>query len=66
MAEINIERRPHRSPWPILIALLILAALAFGVWYYTSRMEGSTDLDRTGVTPPAADTSQIIPVTRVI
>ncbi|GAB3828320.1 hypothetical protein [Hymenobacter jeollabukensis] len=36
MAEINIQRKKKRvSPWPLLIAVLVV--LALGVWYLVSR-----------------------------
>lgn len=37
MAEINIERKPERSPWPIVLAVLAVLAIAVAVWYFTQQ-----------------------------
>jgi len=34
MAEINIDRKRQRSICPIVLALIVVAAVVFGVWYY--------------------------------
>lgn len=59
MAEINIERKPQRSPWPILLAVLAVIAIAVAVWYYTQESptrDGDLDL-----TPTSVDTTVVPP-----
>jgi hypothetical protein len=43
MAEINIEPRPRRSAIPFLLGMLIVAAIAVGVWYFMGRGALGTD-----------------------
>jgi hypothetical protein len=59
MAEINIEPRPRRSALPFLIGMLIVAAIAVGVWYFMGRPAiGPVGEDTTpGATAPAPTTS---------
>lgn len=58
MAEINIEPRPRRSALPFLIGMLIVAAIAVGVWYFMGRGGlGPAGLDDTpAATTPAPTT----------
>jgi hypothetical protein len=37
MAQINIEPRRRRSALPFLIGMLLVAAIAVGVWYFMGR-----------------------------
>ena len=51
MADINVERRP-RSKMPLLLALLLVAALAVAAWmYFQNRDREALD------TAPAAESS---------
>jgi len=50
MAQIEIERKPQRGMWPILLVLLVVAVIAVGVWYYMSTRNAGTAVD----TDPAA------------
>lgn len=55
MAEINIERKPAKSPWPLIIALLLGIALAVGAWYFmraTSPSERTLPADTAITTLP--------------
>ncbi|HET7460552.1 MAG TPA: hypothetical protein VFJ82_04870 [Longimicrobium sp.] len=36
MADISVERKP-RSPVGLILAILLLAAIAAGVWWYMSH-----------------------------
>lgn len=36
MADISVERKP-RSPLGLILGLLLLAAIAAGVWWFMSR-----------------------------
>jgi hypothetical protein len=55
MAEIKIEPRPRRSALPFLIGMLLVAAIAVGVWYFLGRGAGMAEgVDP--VAPPAATT----------
>ena len=59
MAEINIERKPQRSPWPIVLAVLAVLAIAAAVWYYTQqpRMgDGTVEM-----APTSTDTTVTVP-----
>lgn len=58
MAEINIERRPERSPWPIVLAVLAVLAIAVAVWYYTQQ---TPDRGAVEVQPTPADTTVTVP-----
>lgn len=58
MAEINIERKPQRSPWPILLAVLAVIAIAVAVWYYTQGSPGERPAD---MTPSSVDTTVAAP-----
>jgi hypothetical protein len=51
MAEIEIERRPRRSPWTWVALLLVLIAVAVGAWLVFGNGVQSGD----GL--PAAETS---------
>lgn len=42
MAEINIERKPQRSPWPIVLAVLAVLVIAAAIWYFTQQPAGSS------------------------
>lgn len=43
MADINIERK-RRSVWPLLLTLLIVAAIAAAAWLYLdSRQDAEAD-----------------------
>ena len=49
MADINVERK-RRSVWPLLLALLLVAAIAVAAWaYLRSQDDGVSDA------PPAAE-----------
>ena len=52
MAEIEIERRPRRSPWTWVALLLVLAAVAVGAWLvFDGGVEG-------GDAAPAAERTE--------
>lgn len=36
MADISVERKP-RSPLPMILAILLVAAIAVGVWWYMTH-----------------------------
>ena len=36
MAEIDIERKPHRSGWGWLLTFLLLLVVGGAAWYFTS------------------------------
>lgn len=57
MAEINIERKPERSPWPIIIAVIALIAVAAAVWYYTQSGRVGAATPPTDATPAPVDTT---------
>lgn len=49
MAEINIERKPQRSPWPIVLAVLAILVIAAAIWYFTQQpAEGSSLIPGSG------------------
>jgi hypothetical protein len=48
VADISVERKP-RSPLGLILAIVLLAAIAGGVWWYMSRHN-----DRPAATAPAA------------
>lgn len=48
MADISVERKP-RSPVGLILAIVLLAAIACGVWWYMSH-----HADRPAVVAPAA------------
>jgi lysozyme family protein len=50
VAEISVERKP-RSPLGWILAIVVIAAIAAGVWWYTHRDVGATSV------PAAADTT---------
>jgi hypothetical protein len=52
VADINVERR-KRSPLPLILGLIVLAAVAFFAWRYMSgQSTPAADANRVGV--PAA------------
>lgn len=56
MAEINIERKPRKSPWPIVLAVLAVLAIAAAVWYYTQEpavLDETTDVRPSSTEEPA-------------
>jgi hypothetical protein len=56
MAEIRIEPRPRRSAVPFLIGMLLVAAIAVGVWYFMARDAGTADAPYGATPAPAATT----------
>jgi hypothetical protein len=37
MAKIEIEKKPRTRLWPILLAIVVVALVAIGAWYYVNR-----------------------------
>jgi hypothetical protein len=57
MAKIEIERKPRRSLLPLLLALVLIAAVAVGLYYYMERQraESPAPVDDRPVPPGAMD-----------
>jgi hypothetical protein len=54
MAEIDIERKPHRSGWGWMLTFLLLLVVAGAAWYFTSGPGGGwpgADTDSVTVVP---------------
>ena len=51
MAQITIEPRPRRHALPFVLGLLLLAVIAFAVWYFMQRSAGD---DAELLAPPPA------------
>lgn len=51
MADISVERKP-RSPMGLILAIVLLAAIAGGVWWYMSQNAGRPAAEAPGA--PAA------------
>ena len=52
MADISVERKP-RSPLGLILAIVLLAAIAGGVWWYMSQ-NGDGRAAPAAPAPPAA------------
>jgi hypothetical protein len=57
MTEIKLEHRPKRSMLPVILAILIVAALAVVVYFYLDR--GGLADDPGAPVQPAGDTAVI-------
>lgn len=53
MAEITIERKPRRSVWPFVLAVLVLAAAAWAVWEF--YLEPQREVAEAPATPGALE-----------
>lgn len=51
MAKIEIERKPRRSLVPLLLALVVIAAVAVGIYYYLERQRAVVPADTAPVPP---------------
>ncbi|HSU12892.1 hypothetical protein [Longimicrobium sp.] len=52
MADISVERKP-RSPLPMILAILLVAAIAVGAWWYMTHRNA----DGTVNAPAVGDTT---------
>lgn len=64
MAEIEIERRPRRSPWTWVALLLVLIAVGIGVWLVFGNggeigRAPAAEATVEPLTTPAPDTRQV-------
>lgn len=53
MTQIDIERKPARSIWPWLAALLLVIIAAWGIYTYVQDQRGSETAELPAQTAPA-------------
>ena len=56
MAKIEIEKRPKRSFLPLLLAFLVIAAIAVGVYFYLENERRAQADAPPAAVPAPADT----------
>lgn len=61
MTRIEVERKRSRSIWPLLLALVLVAAVAVGVWYYMQQDSANVAEDAVPgqMAPPAAENAPL-------
>jgi hypothetical protein len=54
MTEINIEPKPRQNALPYVIGLLLVAVIAFAVWFFMERRAPAANDAFDPAAPPAA------------
>jgi hypothetical protein len=70
MAKIEIERKPERNPWPLVLGLVRLVAVGAAIWWFALRdrmagpemvMPGDTAAAFSAPPPPPAMPPDTLP-----